>query len=126
MFIWSKLKKAFKHEENKLKLIKISQRTKPFILSDEQFNYIIDRLDDTCGYIIKRNELEFWIEYFVNDLYYKLEDQRECKIIKDKSHYSLKVDGKSINFNGLSAAEYFEYHYYLLGYKIIKIDRNNS
>ena len=37
-----------------------------FNLSPSELERVIDSLDETCGYLIKGNELKYWIEYYVN------------------------------------------------------------
>ena len=37
-----------------------------FNLSEDELEHVIDRLDDTGGYLIKGGELKYWIEYYVN------------------------------------------------------------
>jgi hypothetical protein len=37
-----------------------------FTLSSEDFERIVDSLDQTGGYVIKEMELRYWIEYYVN------------------------------------------------------------
>ena len=43
------------------------QSLPPFKTTDEAMNKIIDSLDGTGGYIIKSNELKYWIDHFVNE-----------------------------------------------------------
>ena len=40
---------------------------KPYRLSDEDLNDIIDSLDQTGGVLIKESELRYWIERLVNE-----------------------------------------------------------
>ena len=38
-----------------------------FTLSEGQLNTIVDSLDETGGFLIKRTELKHWIEHYVNN-----------------------------------------------------------
>jgi len=42
----------------------------------------------------------------------------KCTIINAAFAYQLIVDGKTINFQGADAADYFEEHYKALGYTV--------
>lgn len=37
----------------------------PFKCTDNDLRWIVDRLDDTGGYLVKESELRFFIEHFV-------------------------------------------------------------
>jgi hypothetical protein len=43
-----------------------------------------------------------------------------CEIINDRFSWILKVDGHKVSFIGSDIADYFEEHYKLLGYQIIR------
>lgn len=43
---------------------------------------------------------------------------KKCKIVNGKFSYYLEVDGRTINFDGGSNADYFKEHYESLGYEV--------
>jgi hypothetical protein len=45
---------------------------------------------------------------------------KSCEIINGRFSYVMKVDGKTIPFNGSDCAEYFKRHYAALGYVVIE------
>lgn len=49
-----------------------------------------------------------------------------CIIINERFSWFLVVDGESISFQGSQNADYFEKHYFELGYKIERVDNHNE